>query len=382
MNIPLAKPEILESDIAAVAAVLRSGRLSLGPVLHAFENALATYLGVSHAVAVNSGTSALQLALRALPIAEGDEVILPSFSFMAVTNAILATGAIPVYVDIDPQTLNLDAAKVESTVSPRTRAVIVVHTLGFPARMNEILAVARRHNLFVIEDACEAIGAEIDGGKVGAHGDVGIFAFYPNKQITTGEGGALVTNSAALAQAVRSLSNQGRRPSHLWLQHEEAGYSYRLSDINCALGLQQLARMEEILSRREELARRYQFHLSRGATDLKYFSACPNGRASCFTFPVLLPGHVSEDGRDEVWRELQNLGIESGRYFPPAHLQPVMRKYAFRCGDLSQTVAVSRRLLCLPFFHSLQENEIEFVCASLTKLLMDRERANQVQAAR
>jgi perosamine synthetase len=379
MNIPLAKPDIRESDIEAVVAVLRSSRLSLGPVLHAFENALAKYIGVSHAVAVNSGTSALQLALRALHIGDGDEVILPSFSFMAVTNAVLAARAIPVYADIDPQTLNLDAGKVGALVSPRTKAIIAVHTFGFPAQMNEILAVARHRNLFVIEDACEAVGAEVNGRKVGAQGDAGIFAFYPNKQITAGEGGALVTNSPALAQEVRSLSNQGRGPSTGWFQHEEAGYSYRLSDINCALGLQQIARMEEILSRREELARRYQFHLSRNP-HMKCFFDCPYGRKSYFTFPVLLPSDIPENGRDEIWHGLRKLGIESGRYFPPAHLQPVMQRLPYRCGDLSHTIALSRRLLCLPFFHSMQENEIESVCASLTQLLEDQVRAKSVQA--
>src|SRR5215472_8443381 len=287
MKIPLAKPEILESDIEAVTAVLRSSRLSQGPMLHAFEEALANYLGVAHAVAVNSGTSALQLGLRALGIAEGDEIILPSFSFMAVTNAVLAAGAVPVFVDIASGSWNLDPAKIEELIGPRTKAIIVVHTFGFPAPADRIISLARHHGLFVIEDACEALGAELSGRKAGALGDIGILAFYPNKQITTGEGGALVTNSAAVAESVRCLRNQGRENSTQWLQHCEIGYSYRLSDLNCALGLGQLTRIEGILEKREALARFYQRYLS--VTAVQSYCDCPNGRISWFTYPVLLP---------------------------------------------------------------------------------------------
>jgi perosamine synthetase len=180
MHIPLAKPEILESDIEAVVTVLRSSQLSQGPILRAFEDALAAYLKVLHAVAVNSGTSALQLALRVLEIQDSDEVILPSLSFMAVTNAVLSAGAIPVYVDIAPGTLNMDPGKIESLLSPRTKAIIVVHSFGYAARMEKIMPLAKSHGLFVIEDACEAIGGELNGHKVGTLGDIGIFAFYPN----------------------------------------------------------------------------------------------------------------------------------------------------------------------------------------------------------
>src|SRR5258708_265861 len=223
MRIPLAKPEVHQADIDAVVAVLRSSQLSQGPALYAFEKSLAAYLSVPHAVAVNSGTSALQLALRALKIEEGDEVILPSFSFMAVTNAVLAARALPVFVDIAPATLNIDPEQIEPLLSSKTRAIIVVHSFGYPAQIGRVAALAKRHNLLLIEDACEAIGTEVNGHKVGTFGDVGIFAFYPNKQITTGEGGALVTHSSVLAEAVRRFSNQGRQPSSEWFLHSEAG---------------------------------------------------------------------------------------------------------------------------------------------------------------
>jgi len=365
MKIPLAKPEILESDIEAVTAVLRSSRLSQGPTLRAFEEALANYLGVAHAVAVNSGTSALQLGLRALGIAEDDEVILPSFSFMAVTNAVLAAGAVPVFVDIASGSWNLDPAKVEVLIGPRTKAIIVIHTFGFPAPTDRIITLARRHGLFVIEDVCEAFGAEVNGQKAGALGDIGILAFYPNKQITTGEGGAVITNSAELAESVRCQRNQGRENSTQWLQHCEIGYSYRLSDLNCALGLGQLSRIESILKRREALARCYQHHLAANE-ELQSYSECHNGRISWFTYPALLPSGVD---RDEIWRELGQMGIEAGRYFPPAHLQPVMRNVSFRCGDLSEMLSVAQRVLCLPFFNELEERKIEFVCESLNEAL-------------
>lgn len=368
MRVPLAKPEILEADIEAVTAVLRSSRLSQGPVMRKFEEKLAEYLGVSHAIAVNSGTSALQLALRSLNIGDDDEVILPSFSFMAVANAVLATRAVPVFVDIAPGSWNIDPEKIEAMLSPRTRAIIVVHTFGFPTAMERILAIAKRNGIFVIEDACEALGAERNGQKAGTRGDVGIFAFYPNKQITTGEGGALTTNSSAIAAQVTRLRNQGREPSTDWLQHMEMGYSYRLSDINCALGLEQLSRLEDILNRREALARCYQRYLT-GISDLQTYSECAEGRISWFTYPVLLPGIETASARDEIWQELSQMGIETARYFAPAHLQPVMHRAAIRCGELNETRSVAQRVLCLPFFNELEERQIEFVCKSLNAVL-------------
>lgn len=373
MHIPLARPEVLEPDIEAVVNVLRSSRLSQGPVLRAFEDSLAAYLNVADAVAVNSGTSALQIALRAFEIQEGDEVVLPSLSFMAVTNAVLASRATPVYVDVAPGTLNMDPEKVEPLLSSRTKAIIVVHSFGYAARTDKIIALARKHGLFVIEDACEAIGGELNGQKVGSLGDVGMFAFYPNKQITTGEGGALVTQSPVLAEKFRRLVNQGRAPSSDWLQHTDLGYSYRLSDINCALGLQQLSRIENILNRREALAQLYKRYL-KNSSDVQLYQAVANSRTSWFAFPILLPEGMGQANRDEIWRELKETGIETARYFPPAHLQPVMKKYEFRCGDLSETMSVSPRLLCLPFFNSLQEVEIELVCQSLKRFMQSTDR--------
>jgi perosamine synthetase len=370
MKVPLACPEITETDIVAVVSVLRSGRLSLGPVLHEFEDALAAFLNVRYAVAVNSGTSALQLALRALNIVEGDEVILPSFSFMAVTNAILSERAVPVFVDIARGSCNMALDSIEAALSERTRAIVIVHSFGCPAPAEEIVAFARRHSLATIEDACEALGSERNGRKSGTLADIGTLAFYPNKIITTGEGGALVTNSAALAERVRSLSNQGRIPCGDWFQHFEPGSSYRISDINCALGLQQLARIETILRRRETVAENYRARL-RAMSGVTFFGndGRNQSRISWFTFPVLLDPSFTRGDRDEIWTELKRRGVESGRYFAPSHLQPALRGLPFQCGGLSETISFSERLLCLPLFDSITGEQLDFVCGSLAEIL-------------
>jgi len=255
MRIPLSSPDINEQDIEAVTAVLRTPQLSLGPKLVEFERSIAGYLGASDAVAVSSGTSALHLCIRALGISDGDEVIVPSFAFVAVANAVRYERAIPVFVDVDSATLNLDPERLEAAITNRTKAIILVHTFGVPAEIDRILEVSKRHGLAVIEDACEAIGAEYCGRKVGTFGDVATFAFYPNKQITTGEGGAVVTNDVQIASRVRSLRNQGIGAPGNWLAYTEVGYNYRLSEINCALGISQLERLDPILERRESVAR-------------------------------------------------------------------------------------------------------------------------------
>jgi perosamine synthetase len=329
---------------------------------------------------VNSGTSALQLALRALGIEENDEIILPSFSFMAVTNAILNEKAVPVFVDIDPATLNLDPSCLEAALSRKTRAVVMVHSFGIPAPVAEIVAFARRHSLAVIEDACEALGAGVDGRKVGTFGDIATLAFYPNKVISTGEGGALITRSAALAARLRSLCNQGRCPGEDWFQHHEPGFSYRLSDIHCALGLQQLSRIEQTLRQRDTLAGIYALQLNANQ-HVSCFGTRPGGRhISWFTYPVLLNSCFGRQDRDEIWVTLRQKGIETGRYFAPSHLQPALRKSDFRCGELTHTVSISERLLCLPMFNGLTEEQIRLVCSSLDEAVRARSAPASVHA--
>ncbi len=365
MKIPLASPDITESDIDAVAGVLRSSQLSLGPKLSEFEDRFATYIGVLYAVALSSGTAGLHLGLKALGIGEGDEIILPSFAFIAAANAVLYLRAKPVFADIDPVTLNLTADSIARVITPRTRAILLVHTFGYPVDLGPILALAREHDLRVIEDACEAIGAEYGGRKVGGFGDVGVFSFYPNKAITTGEGGVIVTRDHNLAQTIRALRNQGRRDGDGWLEHSLLGYNYRLPDINCALGLAQLERIESILARRETVAKRY-LEILKGHPDVNPPAmSIVNGRISWFGFVIRLSIRFKRDDRDRVAQALMKEGIECRSYFAPIHLQPLYSHYGnVRC-PLPVTEDVACRTLALPFFNQLKDHEIKIVCQVL-----------------
>jgi perosamine synthetase len=367
MRIPLSAPDVNEEDIKAVSDVLRTSRLSLGPKLEEFEHAIAAYVGASDAVAVNSGTSALHLCLGALGIGEGDEVIIPSFAFVAVANAVRHERATPVFVDIESETLNLDPSRIESAITFRTKAIIVVHTFGCPANLEPILEIAGRHNLRVIEDACEAIGAEYDGRRVGTFGDAGIFSFYPNKQITTGEGGVVVTRNPEASQFVRKVRNQGRDNPENWFQHSELGYNYRISDINCALGVEQLRRLEPILTRREAIARRYSRILA-GRSEFKLPPMnVPFGRISWFVYVVRLGMQFTQFQRDWLVREMHVRGIGVGRYFAPIHLQPIYKGWATP-GTLPVTEQIASRAIALPFFNCIQSDQIEEVCSTLAEL--------------
>jgi dTDP-4-amino-4,6-dideoxygalactose transaminase len=369
MRIPLSAPDITEAEIAAVSAVLRTSRLSLGPKLEEFERSLASYIGTSHAVAVNSGTSALHLCIRALDISEGDEVIVPSFAFIAVASVLRYERAVPVFIDIDPHSLNLDTARIEEAITPRTRAIIVVHTFGCPGALDEILEIARRHKLFVIEDACEALGAQFDGRKVGSFGDAAVFGFYPNKQITSGEGGMLVTNDSKVAALTRKLRNQGRSDSGDWLQYEELGYNYRISELNCALGAAQLQRLESILDRREAVAREYHRRLQ-SQPDLQLPALeLPRRRISWFVYVLRLHHRFSASHRDQIIQEMASRGIACGRYFAPIHLQPAYRSQPHRCMTLAQTESIAPRTLALPFFNKISVEQIEEVCQTLGEVL-------------
>jgi dTDP-4-amino-4,6-dideoxygalactose transaminase len=369
MRIPLSAPDVTEAEIAAVTAVLRTSQLSLGPKLEEFEQAMARYIGTSHAIAVNSGTSGLHLCIRALGISEGDEVIVPSFAFIAVANAPRYERATPVFVDIDPSTLNIDPAKIEAAITPRTRAIVVVHTFGLPAALADILEIARRHQLFVIEDACEAIGAEFEGRKVGSFGDAGVFGFYPNKQMTTGEGGMLVTNDSQIAVLAKKLRNQGRGAAGEWLEHEELGYNYRLAELNCALGIEQLERIEAIVDRRAAVAGEYQRRLE-NHPDLELppiALACR--RISWFVYVIRLRGHGAPGHRGKVLQAMASRGIACGRYFAPIHLQPAYRTQPHRCMDLTHTELIAPRTLALPFFNRITSAQIEEVCETLDEVM-------------
>jgi perosamine synthetase len=369
MRIPLSRPDITEADIHAVSAVLRTSRLSLGPRLEEFEQAMAQCIGTSQAVAVNSGTSALHLCIRALGISEGDEVIVPSFAFIAVANVVRYERAVPVFVDIDPGMLNLDPARIEEAITLRTRAIIVVHTFGCPAALDEILELARRHGLFVIEDACEALGARFAGRKVGSFGGAGVFGFYPNKQITAGEGGMMVTNNSKVAALARKLRNQGRGESGDWLQHEELGYNYRISELHCALGTSQLKRLETILERRETIASEYHRRLE-SQPDLELPPiALPRRRISWFAYVLRLSERFAASHRDHIIQEMASRGIACGRYFAPIHLQPAYRSQPHRSMTLTRTESIAPRTLALPFFNGISVEQIDEVAQHLREVI-------------
>jgi perosamine synthetase len=366
-RIPLSSPDITDAEIDAVTAVLRTPHLSLGPELPAFEAALAAYHDVPHAVAVSSGTAGLHLALLTLGIGEGHEVILPSFAFIAVANAVLQVRATPVFAEIDPVTLNLSPAAVEQAVTPRTRAILAVHTFGVPAAMDALQTIARRHHLVLVEDACEAIGAEFDSRRAGSFGDLAVFGFYPNKQLTTGEGGAILARDPHHAARLRSLRNQGRIASG-WLDHAEIGYNYRLSDLACALGRVQLSRIEEMLALRRAAAERYHALLG-DIPDLELPPlALPRRTISWFVYVVRLPEKIS---RDRVQAALAARGIATGRYFAPIHLQPAWRAHtSAAAAALPVTESIARRTLALPFFNRITLSQQEEVAAAVRHAIL------------
>jgi perosamine synthetase len=366
-QVPLSAPDITEAEIDAVTAVLRTPHLSLGPELAAFEAALAQYHAVPHAVAVSSGTAGLHLALLTLGIGEGDEVIVPSFTFIAVANTVLQLRATPVFAEIDPITLCLDPASVERAITPRTRAILVVHTFGVMAEIDALLQIARRHNLLLIEDACEAIGAQFgdppNPGRAGSFGDLAVLGFYPNKQLTTGEGGAVLARDPAHAARLRCLRNQGRNPEAGWLDHIEIGYNYRLSDLACALGRVQLSRLGEMLALRQAAAERYDALLQE-IPGLELPSlALPRRSISWFVYVVRLPAHID---RDRVQAALARCGIATGRYFAPIHLQPAWREHPSAiAASLPLTESIARHTLALPFFNRITASQQQAVAIAL-----------------
>ncbi len=366
MHIPLSSPDITNPEREAVLNVLFSPNLSLGPQLDAFEKAIASFAGSRFAVAVNSGTSALHLAIKAARIEPDDEVVTTPFSFIASANCILFERGIPVFVDIDPATLNIDASKIEAAITPRTRAILPVHVFGRPCRMDRIRQIADKHGLAVIEDSCEAIGATFQGKRAGSLGHFGTFAFYPNKQITTGEGGILVTDDEQAAKMCRSWRNQGRDESRDWLQHRRLGYNYRLSDINCALGLVQLERLAEMIAQRADVASKYNEALSGIDEIIRPTLTEPEAEISWFVYVVRLATGYSRSERDQVLEFLRARGVGCSNYFTPIHLQPFYREsFGFQAGQFPHTEKASERTLALPFFNRMTEDQIAYVAETL-----------------
>jgi len=371
-EIPLARPDITEQEIEAVISVLSTPNLSLGPKLEEFEKKIAEYVGVHHVVAVSSGTSALHLVIIALDIGEGDEVITTPFSFVASANCILYERANPVFVDIDPQTWNIEVNRIEEKITERTKGILAVDVFGHPADWDRLQEISEKYNLRLIEDAAEALGAEYKGRRAGSFGNGAVFAFYPNKQITTGEGGAILTDNEETADLCRSLRNQGRSKGGGWLEHERLGYNYRLSDIHCALGIAQLERLDEILRSRERVAQLYNERLKEiDEVVVPYVSS--DVRKSWFVYVIRLSDDFTQEDRDRILQELKGRGIGCNNYFSPIHLQPFYRKIAsYKEGDFPVTEAIAARTVALPFYGNLTEEEIELVCDHLRELVRSK----------
>lgn len=386
-RVELSTPDIGPEERRLVDAVLTSGRLALGPMCEAFEEACRARFGARHAVAVSSGTAGLHLSVIAAGIGAGDLVLTTPFSFVASANVALYERAVPVFVDIDPKTLAMDVDQTLTAIEaigrrqpgfqkrwlPRTgtagdgplRAIVPVHVFGRPTEMPPMVAAARSHGLKVLEDACESIGAVLDGIPVGRWGDAGVFAFYPNKQMTTGEGGLVLTDCDDWARLMRSLRNQGRSEHDSWLQHTRLGYNYRLDEMSAALGLAQLRRLDALLQRRQALAAEYDALLS-GAEGIETLAPPRDGmRLSWFVYPVRLDEGID---RDAIASRLAARGIATRPYFWPIHLQPFYReRFGYRPGDFPHAEAAGRTHLALPFHAHLTASDVEYVCESLVE---------------
>ena len=368
-RVPLARPDISQDDIDAVVSVLRTPHLSLGPKLPEFEEAFASFHGMARGVAVNSGTSALHLIVRALELGPGDEMITSPFTFIASANCALFEGARPVFVDIDEATWNIDTEQVEAAVTGSTRLLLPVHIFGRPMPMDRVMEIGEARGIPVVEDACEAVGATYHGRLAGTFGLAATFAFYPNKQMTTGEGGMIVTDDCALADLCVSLRNQGRDPGAGWLAHARLGYNYRLSDLGCALGISQLKRLPEFLEARSRVAERYIEALA-ALEELVPLPACAEGKMSWFVFVVRLADRFTQDERDQVLSDLRDQGIGCSNYFTPVHLQPFYAELGWRPGDFPVCEKVAARTLALPFYNRLSEADQDLVVDCLKSALL------------
>jgi len=367
MKVNLGSPDITNKEISLVKEVLESGLLSIGPKIEEFEDEFRKYFNVKHAIGVNSGTSALHLLIRALDIKDGDEVITTPFSFVASSNCILFEKAKPVFVDIDEKTLNIDINKIEEKITSKTKAILPVDVFGHPNNMKEIMKLARKYDLKVIEDSCEAIGSEYEGIKSGTLADAGVYAFYPNKQITTGEGGMIITNDDNIADLCRSMRSQGRAVTALWLFHERLGYNYRMSEINAAIGIVQMRRLEDIISKREKVAQLYNKKL-KGISGITLPYIDPKvTKMSWFVYVIRLDDYIDRNG---IMDYLTKNGVDCKPYFTPIHLQPyMMDMFGLKVGDFPITEKVGESTIAIPFYNNLREEEVDYVVKKLREAI-------------
>ena len=392
MKIPMSSPDLTDAERKAIFNVMQTPNLSMGPQIKTFEAAFREFTGRKHAIGVNSGTAGLHLCVQAANIKAGDLVITTPFSFVSSSNVILFERAIPIFVDVEPDTGNIDPKLVQAAVAdlsqfgvnskqwlPRStklnsgklKAILPVHVYGQPANMDPILQTAKEFGLKVIEDACEAVGSEYKGRKAGTLGDYSVFAFYPNKQITTGEGGMIVTENDAAADLMLALRNQGRVPGDTWLQHEFLGYNYRLGELNAALGNVQLSRINEIIPKREMVARWYNERIDQ-IPGVESTSIVPNTtQMSWFVFVIRTEPQIN---RDLISRGLEERGIPSRPYFIPIHLQPYMKeRFGYREGDFPISEDLGNRSLAIPFSGVMTEDQVDIVCTAIQDTIQEME---------
>ncbi len=360
----IAKPYISKKEEKYVMEALRSGILSIGPKIRIFEEKFAKFVGTKYACAVSSGTAGLHLALLAAGIKEGDEVITSPFSFVASANSILYVGAKPVFVDIDPDTYNIDPKKIEEKITKKTKAILPVHIFGQLADMDPIMKIAEKYKLKVIEDACESIGATYKGKSAGTFGESAVFAFYPNKQMTTGEGGMVVTNDEKIYELCCSLRNQGRSGNMQWLDHERLGYNYRLDEMSAALGLAQIEKIKFLLSEREKIAKLYNRYLGEYKNFVKIPPIGKFNTHTWFVYVALVKD--KKINRDKLISNLSGAGISTKPYLPSIHLFSFYKKlFGYKKGDFPISESVSDRAMALPFYIGLKEPDIKYICRQL-----------------
>lgn len=368
-TIPLSYPDITQLETDAIKHVLATPYLSIGPEVKNFEKQVARFLKVRHAIAVNSGTSGLHLCIRALGIKDGDEVITSPFSFIASANCILFERAKPVFVDIDKNTLCIDPDKIEKRITKKTKAILPIDIFGHPCDMDKIMYIAKKYNLAIIEDCCEAFGSKYNGKKVGSFGDCGVFAFYPNKQITTAEGGMIVTNNDKIANLCKSMRNQGREEGAEWLSHKILGYNYRMSELHAALGIAQMKRISTLLKKREKVAKLYN-NMLKNIHQINLPFATPNVSISWFVYVIKLAASFSRQDRDIIITKLEQKGIACKNYFPPIHLEPVYTKqFHYKKGSYPITESVSDRTIALPFYNNLKKYDVQYIVSELKKIM-------------
>lgn len=361
----IAKPFIKDDDIKSVVDVLKSGWLSLGPRYEEFEKQFAKYLGVKYALAVSNGTCGLHLAVRALGLEKGDEVITSPFSFISSSNCLIFEGVKPVFADIEETTFNIDPSKIERLINSKTRAILPVDIFGQSVEMDPILKIAKKYKLKILEDSCESLGATYKGRMVGTGSDVAVFAFYPNKQMTTGEGGMIVTNSKKIYELCDSMRNQGRGKSKDWLVHERLGFNYRMDEMSAALGITQLKKIGWMIDQKIKIASWYNKVL-KNVKGVEIPKIGPDRSHTFFVYVI----RVKNKKRNMLMDALRKFGIQTKPYLPVIHLQPFMEKmFSFKKGDFPIAEKISGETLALPLYIGLSNKDIEYISFKINKIL-------------